>query len=70
MVWWTKIAGVPASRTTLICAGRETFIRHEVAVRPWFAGSIGLCLANQRTSSLTAPIRQQGKTCVLHDEYI
>lgn len=37
LIWWSKIAGVPAGNATLVYAGREAFTRREIAVRPWFA---------------------------------
>lgn len=37
LLWWSKIAGVPAGNATLVYAGREAFTRNAFAVRPWFA---------------------------------
>lgn len=36
LLWWSKLAGVPAGKATLVYAGREGFTRNAVAVRPWF----------------------------------
>lgn len=37
LLWWSKVAGVPAGRATLVYAGSDAFTRSGVAVRPWFA---------------------------------
>jgi len=37
LLWWTKLAGVPAGSATLVYAGHEAFTRRDIAVRPWFA---------------------------------
>lgn len=37
LLWWSKIAGTPATKATLVYAGREAYTRAGVAVRPWYA---------------------------------
>lgn len=35
--WWTRLAGAPAGRATLVYGGNERHVRDGIAVRPWFS---------------------------------
>ena len=35
--WWSRSAGQPLSRASLVHGGDQAYVRNQVAVRPWFA---------------------------------
>jgi predicted AAA+ superfamily ATPase len=35
--WWTRLAGAPAGRATLVYGGNERHVRDGIVVRPWFS---------------------------------